>query len=305
MHTVAEIDRLITAMAGVYRGNRQAIELMVVAFVAGGHVLLEDIPGVGKTTLARALAQAIGGQFRRLQCTPDLMPADITGVSIYDDRDRTWVFHPGPLFCDVLLADELNRTPPRTQSALLEAMSEGQVTVEGNTRPLSRTFFCIATQNPLDHVGTYPLPDSQRDRFLLTYQLGYPDADAELALLARDGAENDLARLQPVLDLATAASLRAQARAVRVDDSVRAYLLALVQATRSAKAVSTGASPRAALGLQRACQARALVHGRAFVIPEDVQSLAAAALGHRIAVRMGQHPQGVINGLVESLAVPR
>jgi len=300
-----EILRLIDAVAGVYRGNRPAVELLVVAFLAGGHVLLEDIPGVGKTTLARALAQATGGRFKRLQCTPDLMPADITGVSIFDERDRAFVFHPGPLFCDVLLADELNRTPPRTQSALLEAMSEGQVTVEGSAMPLAKTFFCIATQNPLDHAGTYPLPDSQRDRFLMTYKLGYPDGAAEYDLLSVDGAEHGLACLAPVIDGAGALALRARARTVRVEESVRRYLLAVVHATRGHKSVQVGASPRAALGLQRACQARALVHGRAFVIPDDVQALAAVTLAHRISARMGQAAHGVIQTLVESLPVPR
>lgn len=305
MPSPPEILRLTDAIAGVYRGNRPAVDLLVIAFIAGGHVLLEDIPGVGKTTLARALAQATGGGFKRLQCTPDLMPADITGVSIFDDQDRKFVFHPGPLFCDVLLADELNRTPPRTQSALLEALSEGQVTVEGTAMPLAKTFFCIATQNPLDHAGTYPLPDSQRDRFLMTYKLGYPEGAAEYDLLSGDGAEQSLARLTPAMDLATARRLREQARTIRVEESVRRYLLAIVQATRGHKAVQVGASPRAALGLQRACQARALIQNRAFVIPDDVQALAAVTLAHRISARMGQSAHGIIQGLVESLPVPR
>src|SRR3954471_21786996 len=238
MTTPPEVQRLTDAIAGVYRGGRQAIELTVVAFLAGGHVLLEDIPGVGKTTLARALAGAIGGGFKRLQCTPDLMPSDISGISIYDDQEKRFRFHPGPLFCDVLLADELNRTPPRTQSALLEAMSEGQVTVDGSPMRLSDSFFCIATQNPVDHVGTYPLPDSQRDRFLLSFRLGYPAPDNELALLRRDGAEDDLARLTPVIDREQARELRKRTRQVKIDDQVRAYLLEVVHATRGAKGLS-------------------------------------------------------------------
>jgi MoxR-like ATPase len=292
-------------MGGVYQGNARAIEHLIVAYIAGGHVLIEDIPGVGKTTLARSLAHSIGGSFKRLQCTPDLMPSDISGVSIYNEHERLFVFHPGPLFSDVLLADELNRTPPRTQSALLEAMSESQVTVDGVAKPLSKSFFCIATQNPLDHVGTYPLPDSQRDRFLLSYSLGYPDADSELRLLSRDGAEHDLSQLKPVIDLAAAAKLRQQVRQIQVEDSVRKYILALVQATRSAKNLTMGASPRAAIGLQRACQAKALIAGRSFVIPDDVQALAAPALSHRITVRLGQQPHNIIQGLIESLPVPR
>jgi MoxR-like ATPase len=305
MPTPAEIARILNAMAGVYRGSNDAIELLTTAFLAGGHVLIEDIPGVGKTTLARALAQTMGGSFRRLQCTPDLMPTDVTGVSIYDERERSFVFHPGPVFCDVLLADELNRTPPRTQSALLEALSEGQVTVEGSAKPLSALFFCVATQNPLDHVGTYPLPDSQRDRFLLSYRLGYPDAVNELELLAHDGAESDLAKLSPVLDHAAATRLRAQARAVKIEDSVRRYLMELVRATRGAKGLVQGASPRAGLGLQRAAQARALIKGRDFVIPDDIQALAVPALAHRIAARAGQHTDAVIHGLLETVPVPR
>ncbi len=300
-----EIQRLMDAIAGVYRGDRRAIELIVVAFLAGGHVLLEDIPGVGKTTLARALAGAIGGAFKRLQCTPDLMPSDISGISIYDDQDKKFRFHPGPLFCDVLLADELNRTPPRTQSALLEAMSEGQVTVEGAPMRLSDLFFCIATQNPVDHVGTYPLPDSQRDRFLLSFRLGYPKPEDELALLARDGAEDDLGRLQRVLTADSARALRARTRQCKIDDAVRAYLLAIVHATRGAKGLTAGASPRAAIGLQRACQARAVVQGRAYVIPEDVQALAAPALAHRVGARAGQNPLSLIQALVDVVAVPR
>lgn len=300
-----EIARLTSAIAGVYRGGRTTIDLVVTAFLAGGHVLIEDIPGVGKTTLAKALAMCIGGPFRRLQCTPDLMPADVTGVSVYDERERVFTFHPGPVFCDVLLADELNRTPPRTQSALLEALSEGQVTVEGTAKPLSPHFFCVATQNPLDHVGTYPLPDSQRDRFLLAFRLGYPQAEAELDLLAHDGAETDLARLTPVFDAGTVERLRTLTRRVRVEDSVRRYLLELVRATRQAKGLVQGASPRAGLGLQRAAQARALMQGRDFLIPEDVQSLAVAALSHRVSARAGQQAEALIHGLLETVPVPR
>jgi MoxR-like ATPase len=305
MPTPTEIERILNAISSVYRGTREPVELLAIAFLAGGHVLIEDIPGVGKTTLARALAQTMGGTFRRVQCTPDLMPTDITGVSIFDERERTFIFHPGPVFCDVLLADELNRTPPRTQSALLEALSENQVTVEGAARPLSPLFFCMATQNPLDHVGTYPLPDNQLDRFLLSYRLGYPDAEREMDLLVHDGAETDLARLIPSLDQASAKRLRGQVRAVRVEDSVRRYLLDLVRATRGAKSLVQGASPRAAIGLQRAAQARALLKGRDFVIPEDLQALAVAALAHRVIARAGQHTDIVLHNLLETVPVPR
>ncbi len=305
MSTPPLIARLIDAVAAVYHGPRPSIELLVVGFLARGHVLIEDIPGVGKTTLARALAKATGGSFRRLQCTPDLMPADVTGLSIWDEREHAFRFHAGPVFCDVLLADELNRTPPRTQSALLEAMSEGQVTSDGETRALSPRFLCIATQNPSDHVGTYPLPESQRDRFLISTSLGYPGAEDELELLRRDGAEADLARLAPVWKPSDASELRALAQAVAVEASVRRYVLDLVQATRNAKGLVQGASPRAALGLQRAAQALALVRGRDFTIPDDVQALASPCLAHRVVARAGAPTEPILASLVDNVAVPR
>ncbi len=305
MHPPHEITRLSNAISSVFRGSPEAVERVLIAFLASGHVLIEDIPGVGKTTLAKALAQSLGGSFRRLQCTPDLMPSDVTGVSIYEEREGQFVFHPGPVFCDILLADELNRTPPRTQSALLEALSESQVTVEGTPRALSPNFFCVATQNPLDHVGTYSLPDSQRDRFLLAFRLGYPDADAELDLLMHDGAEKDLAHLEPVLDRARITALRAAAREVSLETSVRQYLLEIIRATREAKGLIQGASPRAGLGLQRAAQARAILHGRDFVIPEDIRAVGVVALAHRVTPRAGQLPETVIEEILETLPVPR
>ncbi|MHA3774924.1 AAA family ATPase [Verrucomicrobiota bacterium sgz303538] len=305
MRSPLEITRLSNAISSVFRGSPEAVERVLIAFLASGHVLIEDMPGVGKTTLAKALAQSLGGSFRRLQCTPDLMPSDVTGVSIYEEREGQFVFHPGPVFCDVLLADELNRTPPRTQSALLEALSESQVTVEGTPRALSSNFFCVATQNPLDHVGTYSLPDSQRDRFLLAFRLGYPDADAELDLLVHDGAENDLANLAPVLDQASVTALRAAARAVSLETSVRQYLLDIIRETRESKELIQGASPRAGLGLQRAAQARAILHGREFVIPEDIRAVGVVALAHRVTPRAGQLAENVIEGILETLPVPR
>jgi MoxR-like ATPase len=301
----AALARLTTALSAVFRGDGTAVDLLATAFAARGHALIEDIPGVGKTTLARTLAAATGGVFRRLQCTPDLMPTDVIGVSVWDEGTRAFRFQPGPVFCDVLLADELNRTPPRTQSALLEAMNEGRVTVEGEARPLPARFFCIATQNPHDQAGTYPLPDSQRDRFLISFRLGYPDAAAEAALLARDGAEDDLAQAQAVLDEADVAAVRAAARAVRLEASVRDYLVGLVRATRNARGLAQGASPRAALGLQRAVQARALLRGRDYALPDDVQALFAPCLAHRVVARAGQQADIALAAVLESVAAPR
>ena len=299
------VDQLLEGLRRVYRGPRQAVELLATAFFAGGHVLLEDIPGVGKTTLARALACSIAGSFRRIQCTPDLMPSDITGISIYDETNKEFKFHPGPAFCDILLADELNRTPPRTQSALLEAMNENQVSVDGVAKPLSDIFLCIATQNPQEQVGTYPLPESQSDRFLLRFALGYPDADEELILLENDGAEEQLEALQPVLDHAQVVAMRKQVRAITLSDDVRQYLLNIISATRSHNAILTGASPRAAIALQRACQALAFINKRDFVIPEDVQQLAQFCLAHRLVLRSGQDAQQVVDDIIDHTAVPR
>jgi MoxR-like ATPase len=299
------LDPLRNQLAAVYRGNPDGIELVLTALVAGGHILLEDIPGVGKTTLARALAQVVGGRFQRVQGTPDLMPGDIIGLSIYEEQQGAFRFHPGPIFCDVLIADELNRMPPRTQSALLEAMSEGQVSVDGASRPLAPTFFCIATQNPHDQVGTYPLPESQTDRFLLRFSLGYPEESAEYELLRSDGAQGALDGMQTVCDPERLLALRQTARRVALSDEVRHYLLALINATRTASAVHIGASPRAAIGLQRAAQARALLSGRDYVIPDDIQQLALPALAHRIRVHAHKNAHDTMAAILDGVQVPR
>ena len=299
------VDQFLAALRQVYRGPQEAIQLLATAFFAGGHVLLEDIPGVGKTTLARALACSIDGSFRRIQCTPDLMPSDITGISIYDELAKEFKFHPGPAFCDILLADELNRTPPRTQSALLEAMNENQISIDGLARPLSDIFFCIATQNPQEQVGTYPLPESQSDRFLLRFALGYPEANEEIILLQNDGAEQQLEALKPVLSHEEVVAMRTQVRNVTLGDDVRQYLLHIINATRSHNAIITGASPRAALALQRACQALAFINKRQFVIPEDVQQLAQYCLAHRLVLRSGQNAQNVVDEIIDQIPVPR
>lgn len=301
MDARARAQALCDAIATAYRGPRAAVELVVCGWLAGGHVLIEDLPGLGKTTLARALAAAVGGRFRRIQGVADLLPADLTGSQVWREDERRFMFVPGPLFCEVLLFDELNRAPPRTQSALLEALAEGQVTVDGESHPLPDGFCCIATENPLEQAGTFPLPDSQRDRFLLACRLGYPEPDAERALLAADGA---LPPPAAVLAPGEARALRAAVRAQRVAGEVRDYLLALVRATRTARGVLAGASPRAALGLQRLAQARALLAGRAFVTPDDVQALAAPALAHRLVMAEGE-AAALLAELLAALPVPR
>lgn len=299
------LETLRSSLSSAFRGDAQSIDLVLVALIAGGHVLLEDVPGVGKTTLARALARAVQGRFGRIQGTPDLMPADITGLAIYDDQDHAFRFHPGPVFNDILLVDELNRMPPRSQSALLEAFGEGQVSVDGTTRPLSVAFTCIATQNPHDHIGTYPLPESQTDRFLLRFSLGYPSRNEELAIMAADGADQALAAITPCCDCQTIAAWRQQCRQVNVTEEVRGYIQDIVRATRATAHIELGASPRAALGLQRAAQAQALLDGRDFAIPDDVQRLAPAVLAHRIRMRADRQVTDVLESLIDGIPIPR
>ena len=264
-------------------GKRHVVDLALVCVLAGGHLLLEDVPGVGKTTLGLALARAIGGAFRRLQFTSDLLPADILGGSVLDPRDGSLRFRPGPIFTNVLLADELNRTPPRTQSALLEAMNEGQVSMDGESSMLPDPFFVIATQNPHELHGTWPLPDSQLDRFLLRTSMGYPDRQSERSVLrgdARRGADADIA-----VSLEVLRSLKQAVSVVRVHEEIEDYVLDIVHATRTAPSIARGASTRGAEALLRAARAHALLAGRDFVIPEDVRTLVVPVLAHRIVPR--------------------
>ncbi|HEX2679084.1 MAG TPA: MoxR family ATPase [Polyangiales bacterium] len=272
------------SLGSVIRGKPEAIERVLIAVLAGGHVLLEDVPGVGKTTLAKTLARVLGLGFSRVQFTPDLLPTDILGMNVLDPRDGSFAFHPGPIFTHLLLADEINRASPRTQSALLEAMNEGQVTLENKTRALPEPFLVIATQNPVDYQGTYPLPEAQLDRFLLRLSLGYPDENDELEVLFDRQTEDPLARVEQALDPAGLLALQRQARSVTVERDVGRYLLNVVRATRDHADLEMGASPRASLALFRACQARALLQGRDWVGPDDVQQLARPVLEHRVVL---------------------
>jgi len=273
---------LATNIGRAVVGKAHAVELLLVALICEGHVLLEDVPGVGKTLLAKALARSLGCSFKRIQFTPDLLPADITGTQVLDPRTRDFVFRPGPLFANVILADEINRATPRTQSALLEAMEERQVTADGVTMTLPRPFLVLATQNPVELEGTFPLPEAQLDRFFLRLALGYPSQSEETAILDRVADADPLADLLPVLSLDDLAALRNQAARVHVAEVVRDYLVALVRATRGWSGIALGASPRASLALFRAARALACVRGRGFVRPDEVKELVPPVLGHRL-----------------------
>lgn len=282
---LGQVESLRSAVSEVVHGKPRVVELALTTVIARGHLLLQDVPGVGKTTLASALAQALGGVFSRIQFTSDLLPADITGGNILDPSIGSFAFRPGPVFANVVLADEINRTTPRTQSALFEAMSEGQVTVDGQTHALPDPFMVVATQNPFDLQGTYLLPDSQLDRFLMRLDLGYPELEAERAVLRNHGARQRAA--QRVSTPEALAELCAAAERVVVADEVESYLLLLVRTTRQDARLLRGVSTRGALALLRAVRALAFVRGRTFAIPEDVMELAAPVLGHRVLVRQG------------------
>lgn len=281
-----DISRIEQAVSRALRGKPDVVRNALIALVAGGHLLIEDVPGVGKTTLARALAASVGGTFRRVQFTSDLLPSDILGVTVYDSTARTFEFKKGPIFANFVLADEINRTTPRTQSALLEVMSEGRVSVDGVTHEIERPFMVIATQNPLESYGTYPLPDSQLDRFLLRISVGYPSPDVERTLLqVGSPAEADVGAA--VTELAALSELQRQVAEVNVDASLADYAMRVVEATRNAPEVAVGVSTRGALAWMRAAQSSALCNGRTYVTPDDFKSLAVMALAHRIVVTGG------------------
>jgi MoxR-like ATPase len=283
-HEIAQ--RFLDNIETVVHGKREEITLVTTALVCGGHVLLEDVPGTAKTVLARALAQSIEGAVSsRIQCTPDLQPTDVTGLSIFNQRERDFEFRPGPVFANVVLVDEINRAMPKTQSALLEAMAEQQVTVDGETRPLPEPFMVLATQNPIEYEGTFPLPEAQLDRFLLRATLGYPDGDDEHRIVEEQLGGHPLGRLQAVIDLDEVATLRAALQDVFVHEAVSRWIVELVRATRALDIVTIGSSVRGSLALNRTARAWAVLHGRRYVTPEDVERLVEPVLMHRLLFR--------------------
>lgn len=287
-------------------GKSSIIELLMVALLCEGHVLLEDVPGVGKTMLARSLATSLKGQFKRIQCTPDLLPNDITGVSVFNQRSGEFEFHPGPIFVNILLVDEINRATPRTQSSLLEAMQEQQVTVDGITYPLPRPFLVMATQNPIEYEGTFPLPEAQLDRFLMRIEMGYPDPSDEQKLLTHLSREHPVNQLLPVVDGNNLLALQKKVWDVHVDESLQEYIIQLATATRTHHELTLGASPRASLALFKAAQALALITGRDHVIPDDIQRLGPVILAHRLicapeAELRGKSAVAILNEIIASV----
>ena len=302
--------RVGAAVESVIEGKSDAVRLALTVLLAEGHVLIEDVPGVGKTMLAKALARATGCSVRRIQFTPDLLPSDITGVSAYNQERREFEFKPGPVFANIVVGDEINRASPKTQSALLECMEERQVTVDGRTYPLTPPFMVIATQNPIEMEGTYPLPEAQRDRFTARISMGYPSAESELAMLEVHGSSSPLDTLEPVAQAEDIRELIAAVRTVHVAEPLKQYVIRLVAATRSSPELRLGASPRATLHLLRAGRARAALDGRDFVIPDDMQALALPVLAHRLlpsaeAVVTQQSPERVLASIVDRLPLPQ
>jgi MoxR-like ATPase len=298
------IEQLNQTLHQIIVGKDEAIQLVLVALLSGGHVLLEDVPGVGKTLLAKTLAKAIDGKFQRLQCTPDLMPTDVTGTNIWNQRSGEFSFMAGPVFSNILLVDEINRAAPRTQSALLEVMEEHQVTVDGLSRHVPEPFFVIATQNPVEYQGTFPLPEAQMDRFALSLSLGYPSETEELQMIQRVQNRSTQPDIQPCITLAEIQQLQQQCQQIRVEASLQQYILDLVRSTRDHDEIVLGVSPRGTVSLVKAAQAYAYLNDREFVIPDDVKLLAPYVLGHRMITAGGKRVRPILDQLLATLPIP-
>ena len=312
-YTVADVTdiakRVINNVEQVIVGKRQQLILSMVSWFSEGHILLEDVPGVAKTILARALARSIGCKFKRIQCTPDLLPTDVTGASVFHPKTTEFEFRPGPIFSQLVLADEINRATPRTQAALLEAMAEGCVTIDGVTRPLEPPFLVIATQNPIDHEGTFPLPEAQLDRFLMRFSLGYPTMEEELQMLEMLQHRHPLEDLQPVISSEELLACQAAVREIHVDEKIRQYLMQIVHDTRDHEDLTLGASPRASIAMFRTAQAMAAVRGRSFVQPDDIKRVAGPILNHRVILKPDSRlrkitAESIVQEIIAGIAVP-
>lgn len=302
-------EKITENIRKVMRGQSEAIRKLLAAFASGGHVLLEDYPGTGKTTFAKALSLSINSQFKRIQFTPDLLPSDILGVSIYDQKENRFHFHKGPVFTNILLADEINRASPRTQSALLEAMAESHVSIDGNIYHLENLFFVIGTQNPVESSGTYPLPEAQMDRFALQFSLGYVSPENEVAIMSDQDKDHPINKIEPCVSMENVLSLKNHIKEIRISDELKRYIVDIVSATRTADGVELGASPRASLSIMKTTQALALFDGKTFVTPEHVQEIAVSVIAHRMVMDpqarfSGRTAEGVVDEILKTVPVP-